>query len=165
MDKFGIFEKTYNKELKQDENKELNPCMDIASCRSIRQITFIAFCRMNKFNVKFVTGSNIQSFLLEIAGDFAQKGVSRYSFQTTFHEDKGELKFRNDTPVFKACVPTDVAEQGWIDYLCPYSACAKNYETSKNLDKCKVEENVLNGKLHIKMITTDIGGSTPAGFF
>ena len=160
MDKFHVFQKVYNKLLQQDETKELNPCMDFASCRRMNQINFIAFCRMNKFNVNFESGNNTQSFLLEIAGDYAQKGVTRFSFQTTWHEDKNDGKLRNDTPVFKVCVPTDVSEQGWIDYLCPFTACAKNYKTSLNPDKCKVEENVLNGKLQIKLINTDIGGTS-----
>jgi len=157
LQKFVNFEKTYNKNLKQDSEKELNPCTDKATCRTMRQINFIAFCRMNKFNKTFETGSNAQSYLLEIAGDFSQKGVSRYSFQTTYHEDKDNNLLRNDTPVFKICVPTDVSEQGWIAYLCPYTACARNFEVSQRKDKCKIDQNVLNGTLQIKQIRSEQG--------
>lgn len=128
----------------------------LGTCRTRKQIFFIALCRMREFfklvdkNLK----SDDESFLYQVELNLSNKGISRFSFlvddNSVTNNIDGQLE--KDLPIFKICVPTSYEHKSYIDFHCPLTDCDLTFEQSA---KCVADKNIENGNI---VITKNLTG-------
>ena len=125
---------------KRNDINESPVCLEGAGiCRSVNQLFFIAFCRINSFYSEVhIRKSNIdEGFIFEVELDLSKNGVSTFRF--LLDDMSKSPDSRRDIPVFKICIPTSVGHASFVDYHCPFKLCKQSFAESR---KCETDRSL-----------------------